>query len=61
MKHKINHIKSDENCSQFLGYGSTVFDESENFVVPGKKRKAPPSLKVPCLLVGPPGLEPGTP
>ena len=71
MKHGINHIKSNENCSQFLGCDSTVFDGEENFVVPmlypAKKRKAPSSLKVPCLLgwahlglnQGPPDYESG--
>ena len=54
MKYGFNHIKLNENCSQFLGCGSTVFDGEENFVVPmlypAKKRKAPPSLKVLCFL-----------
>ncbi len=71
MKHGFNHIKVEENCYQFLGYGSTAFDGEENFVVPmlypAKKRKAPPSLKVLCLLgwahlglnQGPPDYESG--
>ena len=71
MKHRIDHTKPDENCSQFLRYGSIVFDETENSVVPmlspAKKRKAPPSLKVLCLLgwahlglnQGPPDYESG--
>ena len=48
-----NQVWLYENYYQFLRYGSTVFDESENFVVPmlypAKKQKAPPSLKVLCL------------
>ena len=71
MKHRVNHIKLDENCLYFLGCGSTMFDGKENFVVPVlypvKKRKAPPSLKVLCLLrwahlglnQGPPDYESG--
>ena len=57
MKHGFNHIKVKENCYRFLGYGSTVFDGEENFVVPmlypSEMTNAPSSLKVPCLLSGP--------
>lgn len=71
MIHKTNHMKSDENFCKFFGWDGIVFHEKEKFVVPmfdpAKKQKAPPSLKVPCLLgwahlglnQGPPDYESG--